>query len=1475
MDGNVQRPPGRSSSLPRSPTNDDGESDQSDTISLTSTVESVDPPDTEYVVEGVHAEREQEIDGQIRPVYLVEWANFPLDQCTWEPLENLPPELTKQWEEKKATQDPSVALEFEAKYTAAFNAKLEEARQRHRQRNAKRRRLGYQPTPFWFRNQPQSDSENEPESADEALDSEHERFTPSSGSDNECREAGEDNAVGHKAMEALELSKSSSSKAMLPKTPRPPSRVFTFDPDKAKKPANTKSREAPLSESPRTPTLSNSARQPQNSHASKGLSDSREISLTSADQGSARKPDTAESSSSLSASAILTRTAAVASAAMSSRVSTSIPPATRTTSEVAKKPLTGRKTPRSNMPIDIFSGGKKSKQRQGVGEAEIDSNRTPKIYQQANYRRKSELRSRARSDQAPDISKIANIVFAPGSNAGFLHSAPQGQASIEADDIQGTTPNEVPRAVEEQSSTATPKRSGRASGVTENTRYAGAPKRSSLSLGATEADRPNKKGKRVHFTEVEAGPSVSYGSSAVGTRSERFPQADDKYPCEERSFKITEEEGLFVDEPMDIYGTSGVSSDQPDDTSSSSAAGVRKLSLSTYISRNGNHLQSVNKKIKLSTSSESILDVTFDALPKATSTGPAQQWLNDFLNTGCLEIGHMVLAATFIAQLPSLESQSFQRLCSGAVTSTSSSVDLDVLAEHLRVGSSGLFVAQAHFNLLIFPTKCADFDGLSEFGVEPVSPGGVALKYFMFASALPIFQQIRPSSSPIQGLETRVSKEKVVLFPTILGLQYSAIIASADKKTKPAHFFLAFPQRAIEWQRSIASWLSTREKTCKIYTNFDSGSWLAFVEKAKRERGIVMVHEALVPFLRRFPQLAKLLVKYPVNVWHFSESLDLGPPQPLVGSAIVPAMSTKLSRLFPFGSVILVTPSFVVSEPQAAFRLLKWFYEGRAKQSNYKLVVAYNFLEYLNELSLEKSALRSKLQNELWSRKDPPGIAKDKNKAALTDQDLEARQKTCIYMGWWLSEQVHGEAPFSDFNPTIVADRSIDPHDEQSLVNWFGWWSMAHSHEYRKFYVVGSSSKTDSAVGHTLTSRTSRKISLAKYSPSVVNDPDEAMRISLSQRGSPNTVDSVFQSQWFQNDENRIGLLLQAQDRSRSCKLYHSPVSWVDKTMAVHYGDPGMSFKTIEQWWDSIFPWISGSHHYNTFVGFFYTISRQWDPDKSPQSIKPRRQPWLAIWRPVDPHEKGTMYSHGRTELIIWDVRARAEFETRASLQLEDLTWMQQMLVKHIQLHAHEKNPNSFLEKVWLGGFQAHQSSQWTEPADITAEFLVRLVDNLKQTLAASARYLSQSGYRRVDLRMGPSDKCNEEQSVLDPDTDTRIIFHAPRGSETLQPKGVSKCINDLFEATKEARLRFKNAKTMIYTYPPTLFWYQKQVDEGRHFEHILVDEWDKIFSVLGIVDKSTSAPMSASGDGATSASLRKGSGSSTHSSAPYETPVA
>lgn len=60
--------------------------------------------------------------------YLIKWYGFPLDECTWEPIDGLEPGLLEQWEKKKQKIAAGEAEPFEVEvFNAARRAKLEES----------------------------------------------------------------------------------------------------------------------------------------------------------------------------------------------------------------------------------------------------------------------------------------------------------------------------------------------------------------------------------------------------------------------------------------------------------------------------------------------------------------------------------------------------------------------------------------------------------------------------------------------------------------------------------------------------------------------------------------------------------------------------------------------------------------------------------------------------------------------------------------------------------------------------------------------------------------------------------------------------------------------------------------------------------------------------------------------------------------------------------------------------------------------------------------------------------------------------------------------------------------------------------------------------------------------------------------------------------------------------------------------------
>lgn len=1406
---------------PTAPTEDDD-----DEISLTSTVDEAYTLDTEYVVEAVHAENTRE--GRV----LVEWSNFPLDQCTWEPIANLPQELRDDWEQKKQSQDPSVASSFVRRFNAACKKAEEKSRQRHRRRNAKRRKLGLPTTAFYFRGKEYPDSEDELLSVEPPDDE-----TDRGSSDSEFDEAEEEDVVDHEATTALERSKSK-------KTSRPRNRVFTFDPDKAaprgKKTTKVDSKQALAKSSKASAQARTSAGLQRSSQDHEGPPNPRY-------QGSARKSSVAKMPPSRPGNASATKAA---------------PAALMSASGVAEKGLTAKRSKPTG--TNIFTEGKTPRQRRSIAQTEVDKSQDAKLYSKHQYRRKAELRSREKEDQAPELAKIPTALFAPGSipsnnnqDSRDHQLASQDQAMDDADEDH-SAPSTL---------TKEPPRRSKSALVTSSITVPSLahPKRSSLSM---ETGRPRKRTKSVRFTGADDEPP-------------EISPADDgpRVSCTEIDVPLVSEP-MFLDDVEDSMHDMAISSP-------TLAPGKAKETCPAKYS--STKLQSVNKKITVSTAPSRILDVSFNSIPRAADEG----WLATFIDDESLVFGHTALAETLVAQLKSSWAQGFQMLCSGTITSPEQGDSLGVIAEHLGIMSSGLFTTSNEYNLFIFPMKHDGFEGLEDFGVDTDSAADAKMGYFMFKYQEPICQLIRPFSDTSLGLQVDPGQEKKLLFPNILNKRFSSLV-QGPLRSKKRHFFLAFPKGSVDWLNSISSWLFVRDPNSKIYASSGAGTWAAFMAKAETEYGCIILHEAIIPFVRRFPAFARLLQSdYNFTVWCFSETLDLSSTEP-EKLGFVPPMPPMLSRLFPTGNAIFITPSFIVSEPEQTFQLVNWLIKYKSKNSLNKLVTAYNLAEYLRDLFNEKCAQQARMENTSWKHMSPLDVTKQKADAALADEDIQARQRAWFHFDYWVENGTGNKAKSSELvDGWTPADRAIDPNDEQSLVNWFGWWSMAHSHEFRKFYVVGSSSSVRRAGSvPSALSRFSRRIKIPKYDQCAVNDPDDATRTTLKKPGNLVEAENAplsrpvasgvwFRSDFFHDNDRNIHAYLATLPQGHM-RVYNKPVCWADMSMADHFGDYKTQFSTIQQWWDYVFPWLEPKKfsrgNFNTYIGFFYTITGEWSASSFPAGLMPRRHPWLVIWRPVDPHNASTEYRHGKTELIIWDVRAGEELEDSASIGLSQLSWMQQELVRFIQLHAHEKNPNSFLDRVWLGGFKAHQAMcESVLPPDITIEYLTMMTRDLKRILPGWDKFILTSGYRPVSLSptaATTSEASNRRQSSVrdaeDNDLDTRIVFHAPRGCRELKPKGSSNCTNDLFEAATLARLRDPKAEDMMYTFRPTMDWYRQQVAEGRHYEHIIVDDWEKVFDKLKLVrvGKPDRGSLSASSDqGAALRTTRQDSVGSSHSS--------
>lgn len=1419
--------------------------DDSDSISLTSVDDIQYDPDTEFVVEDIHCERVDPADGILK--YLVEWSNFPLDECTWEPESEISEILKNSWKEKKYSQDPRVSEEFERRYEEQFNRVLEERREQHRRRNAKRRRLGLEETRFLFRGNFYQDSEDDAELSNGSRNDSYNNSAPAFASDTESEEAQEDSTIDHKAEDIVQSRKPSSH----PKTQSStrPNKIFAVDLSAAGSKPGAGNDKSLSRKRPSTATPTGASQfLPKARSDSSASNEQRERQSVTGYQGSARRASTGATQT----KSVPIRVGSTGNASAKTPTSTST---------LANKGLTAKKSGKAPIAApNIFIDGKKRQPRQNLASAMVDTSKDPRLFTKHSFRRKAELRSRDHDDQAPDVSKVADQIFSinqvpPPRRASTQNTKHSGDGDGDPDGMNFDLTDEV--------GTARPRRSSTSASEPKS-----ALKRSSLDLGP---DR-SKRVKTVRFTGEDGDPFVSEPAGLEelpGPRSRiRSPPPPTPPPP-----------------PPPLHVTPSPPPEQR-----------TKMSLAMYHSR---LVQNVEKKIILAFGNRS-LDVTFHDVPKESSRETGQQWLREFCDADCLRFGHTVLAESIIAQLSQMRGQdryAHDILCHGKITSVNDK-SVEVLAEHLRVSHSGLFTPHENYNLVIYPTRCDGFH-TSALGIESPNAPEVALRHFIFRSPHNISRLIRPPSAvPDQLMQAAVGKGQKAVFRSLLGMRYGKLVAGPREK-KEHHFFLVFPDAAVEWYRSMCCWLYVCNPHCKIYTSFDPGSWAAFLERSNSQCGVVVIHETAVDFVRRFPSVAEILqTDNNYNFWRFSPTMGLQQAQSSEGSLRRLTLDV-FSRIFPMGKAILVTPSFLVCEPQRTLQLFEWFFGNQTMYSSNKLVTAFNIVDYLRDLASEAN------RRQAWLKQQQQGTymseleaADERNALGLSDQDLIARAKAWVVAEEWLSVSMERNGVFSGENHVIFAEKCIDPNDEQSLVNWFGWWSLDKVDEYRKFYVLGSgpAAKQTRPTAAGPLSRAFRSIPVPIYDQSVVNDPDEAMRAvskkdnDLAEGPAPTSHDGVqigrvqavsFQSQKFANNDRSIRFFLRETDRPGQVRIYGFPVSWLDYDMADHFGDTTMDFATLKQWLAWPYPWLGDMHQsFSTYIALFYTIQEDWDPSKFPRGIKPKRHPWLVIYRPWEPHHKWDRYRHGKMELIFWDVRAGNELESNHSLQLSDLNWMQREVIKFVQEHGAEKNPGSRVDRVWLGGFRTHQQQlRSTLPADMTAEFLEPLSDmtKLKWMVPSSDGFMRQNGWREVSLgeppvgpratlgnTSAPSPDGTDDQGSNEGNEDTRIIFQPPRGSAVIGPSRSSSCTNDLFEQARLARLRNGKATSMGFTFKPTMEWYAALLVEGRQYEHIYVDRWEKVFEQLRVGQRKSRPAVATS---------RMSSVSSSHSSPMDESP--
>ncbi|KAF3348782.1 Mitochondria fission 1 protein [Verticillium dahliae VDG2] len=449
----------------------------------------------------------------------------------------------------------------------------------------------------------------------------------------------------------------------------------------------------------------------------------------------------------------------------------------------------------------------------------------------------------------------------------------------------------------------------------------------------------------------------------------------------------------------------------------------------------------------------------------------------------------------------------------------------------------------------------------------------------------------------------------------------------------------------------------------------------------------------------------------------------------------------------------------------------------------------------------------------------------------ITQEDCAARREA-LSIVLDLIGSAKGQLMDEVQEPFIYVNDCIDANDEQSLGNWFGYWSLTKLDSYRKFHILGSHENDYS--------RSSRDIRIPRYAARTTGDPE----LALARAGETQAAAQVPPAQDDSGARSQILGRAGGEDFAQHLssyqfahvrgfmKLYSYCVSWFNDSfqMADHFGDTTCRFETYRNWFSFTNPFAK-PRGYNTYVAFFYTIEGPWDPAAYAKDRLPERHPWIGIWRIVNPHQQ----PFRATELLIWDIAAPQRVASDRSVHVGSLLPAQKALVDFVKENSAEKNPSMAFQRVWLGGFDPPRLER-TTVLDKTLEMLEIMLSDAKQWLPAPEHVLPVRGWRKVNMQHeAPATDLVEQQGKVEDDSPEKMVFHAPRGNGLQGGIGQSKCGNVLFQEVSKFRQTDKTRKHMPYRFPPTMEWYTRQKAEGRHYEHINVDSWEGMFARMGI----------------------------------------
>ncbi|KAI2467663.1 hypothetical protein F4781DRAFT_401244 [Annulohypoxylon bovei var. microspora] len=1330
--------------------------------------------------------------------YLIMWEGFPLDQCTWEPTKHLGPGILVDWEEAKEKIKAGTQKPFDLE---AYNKAYRAAEERKRRRHDKRKRLGLlAASPDPLESPTLEDSPSIASRDEPAQDETAPEITPETAPET-------DNPEPSRVISDIkppDVPKQKVSQTVPPEKPR--MEAGGTPGAKKKKPP------------PRPPTpVSSSKSPPQPTEKKRRVSNDGTASTTKTGyQGTARKPSTGTSAGS----------SKVSMSKASNQKAPTKTPAKVPAKAPAPVPTTASK-PSPGMPPKLTSslankfGVKKHTATRTRPQQNVPPARTKNVFVGGKERKKRASLSDVMNDpsKAPrafNSMRVMNIAKKRG---------------IERNEVAHPSLSSIP-----PSFIITNDRNPR-----PNTGQTKANAPSALSAPSAPPEPPP-----LVQSPTAISPSNTTSTLPVpkAKKSVRFTEAQD----------VVSEDIPMVDAADNVVdrtagGLDGVNHPPESPGSARAFPPARKLSLASYQERS--QVQVVAKAAVFGKAGSEPVRVLFSGISRQS-----QPWLSAFVAQETLDFGSVCTSYNFLPHQSDLVEE---QLSTGAVESTSNEIKstLTNIAEHLRRGSYGSHLVTEHFSILVYPSNCDGWDGVVKDKNDSESP----LRHMIYRSKADarLYPPIPTPRAPVRLGDIKVESHCQILSKHLFGLDFSHFLPQEPKARDKQVFMLLFPRRETQACNLIKLWLRSSQPHCRIFSNEIKDSWAKFNETVRAgAAGTIILHEDVSIAVRQLPRVFLLLDnKRCYTFWDLATGQYDTPRFPSdVDTAIEPG-TLQMTRLFPHGRAFLITPSFALSDPVRLCHFLEWF-RNYCVNPHYLIMACADFPNYLKAITLEKA---KEYEAICSSHQNSPKREEMMVELGVSKADLEARFKSWEVLKD-IMENFGDEEASEEIRKVYWITDFIDPNDEQSLVNWFCWWSSLKCDQYRKFTVLGSSNNKNRAAY--------RNIEIPVYTAETVGNPDvalihederrrttEAASVAEHAQGfgqniptSPSYVNtgstpttpvsrtlSEFKSDIFKNDSaseirQHITDLFNQFRGGNWARLHANPVSWFNVPMADHFGDPRCEYDTFKNWIGKTPPFSRGI---NTWYGLFYTIDKEWDSKASPHTYG--RHPWLAVIRPVDPHLSPNTY--GRIELFFWDLHASDRVHS-GSFLLD----MQRKLIDIVKQELPLKDSRYHLAKVFVSSSTNLEFKSSDNPLDVTYRRLQEMFSDGKTWMPPFENLLRGIQWIliprtewHVDTTMKfsdpplvaqqhelPSRHCVDEGKVQ------RSIWHAPRPRARVAK---TKCGNHLYECAMEARQQNSSYQTMRYQYKSTPDWYHDMKVEGRDASHVNVDSADKIMAKL------------------------------------------